>query len=105
MRPRKLSAFEVDCQTVRSFLVARVFKTETAVLDAFARIERRGARTRVAGKDHVLHIQESEGYMRVYCGRRSDLVNTVMRSEATDLSSEQWCKRCVARIEKEAGIP
>lgn len=106
MTQRKPTPHERDCQLVRSFLVARVFKTEGAVLEAFARIERRGVRTSVKGKDYVVHILEPRpaGIVITYCGRRAEIVNSAARAQARDLLSEQWCKRCVARIEKEAGI-
>lgn len=103
MRQRKPTQHELDCRLVRSFLVAHSFKTEAAVLDAFARIERRATRTSVKGKDYVVHILEPRpsGIAITYCGRRAESVNSAARAQARDLLSEQWCKRCVARIQKE----
>lgn len=92
------------CRRCVNLFVARVFKTEGAVLEAFARIERRATRTSVAGKDYVVHIEEPARPHMTYCGRKTATVNSTGRSEARDLLSEQWCKRCVARIEKEAGV-
>lgn len=101
MKPRKPTPHELNCQLVRGFLVARVFKTEGEVLDAFARIERRATRTSVKGRDYLVHIEEPARTHLVYCGRKTVTVNSTGRSEARDLLSEQWCKRCVARIQKE----
>lgn len=104
MRQRKPAQHELDCQLVRSFLVAHAFKTEAAVLDAFARIERRATRTSVAGKGYVLHVVDSP--YRTYCGRRLVDVNAIEKAEAIkDIDSGQWCLRCVARIQKEKTIP
>lgn len=104
MSQRKPTQHELDCALVRSVLnAAPTLKPEA--LDAFVRIVRRSTRTSVRGKDYILHIQDAGDVLGVYCGRYRDKVNSVTLKDAKDLDSEQWCKRCVARIKKEQTLP
>jgi hypothetical protein len=99
-RPR-VTQHEIDCQIVRNFLDITAGKTER-VRESFARIELRARRTSVSGRDYIMHVRETDGYLRVYCGRLIAKVNSVKLTDArADIDSEQWCQRCVARIKKE----
>lgn len=103
-RPR-VTQHEIDCQIVRNFLDVHAGKTER-VRESFARIELRARRTSVSGRDYIMHVQENDGYVRVYCGRAVAKVNSVMLADAQkDLADEQWCQRCVARIKKDKTLP
>lgn len=104
-RERSPTQHEIDCQIVRNFLDITAGKTER-VRESFARIERRAPRTSVSGRDYIMHVQENDGYLRVYCGRPIATVNSVKLADAkADIDSEQWCRRCVARIKKDKTLP